>query len=220
MKLFASCVLASCAVFAAQAQVPVQPLDQSLDRDRIRQQRAQAEAEFSGQQKACRAKFAVNDCMQQATRARNDTLADLRRQEIVLDDAERHRKAAERQHEIDERTAARNAEEAQRRRAEALEQQKGREQRAAGKTEHRAAQEAQRAQRPPRVKTAPGPSGPQGHPRAVQEPRVHGPTPEEAARNRAAFEQRIKDAEAHKAEVLRRNAQRGKAPGAALPDPQ
>ncbi|QJW84576.1 hypothetical protein HK414_15520 [Ramlibacter terrae] len=60
---------------------------------------------------------------------------------------------------------------------------------------------------------------PQGKPRAkaaFEGPKVSAG---DAARNQQAFEARRRQAEAHKAEVLERNAKRGKAPAADLPSP-
>ena len=47
----------------------------------------------------------------------------------------------------------------------------------------------------------------------------HGPTADEAAKNRADYDRRIAEAEKHKAEIAARNAKRSKPPAADLPAP-
>jgi colicin import membrane protein len=72
---------------------------------RINAQRERAEAEYAAQEKACYSRFAVNDCIETARKRRRDALADLRRQEVALNDAERRRRAAERLRDIEARQA-------------------------------------------------------------------------------------------------------------------
>ena len=77
----------------------------AAERARIAAERGKAEAAFRVQEKACYGKFAVNDCLSAAKAQRRQVLADLRRQEISLNDAQRKRKAAERLRELDQRSA-------------------------------------------------------------------------------------------------------------------
>ena len=72
------------------------------ERARIRQEREAAERRFAEREKACQLRFAVNDCVHEARQQRRDVLADLRRQDILLNDAERKRKAAEALRKLDE----------------------------------------------------------------------------------------------------------------------
>lgn len=179
----AAVLLVLSAVGAAQAQ------DVDAERRRIRDDRAQVDAAFDAAQQACYRRFAVNDCLDAARRQRNAAVADLRRQEVLLNDTERKRRAAQRLREIDERKAE---------------------------------QPAGRTDRVAQPRPAPVPveeSAPRGKPRA--QAAFEGPKPDagEAARNRQAFEARRRQAEAHKAQVLERNAQRGKPPAPDLPAP-
>jgi hypothetical protein len=203
----------------AAASVHAQAPDEAAERARIRQEREAADQRFSEAEKACRAKFAVNDCITKARRERNATVGELKRQERVLDDAERTRKAAERQKEIDERSSPERQREAAQKRAKALEEQQQREARAAEKAAKRAADQAERERRPPRVKSPNGEPGPQGSPREPQAPKGHVISPAEAAKNKAAYEARVREAEQHKAEVEARNAKRTKPPSPDLPPP-
>jgi len=84
--------------------------DPAAARSRISTERAQVEAGFRVQEKACYGKFAVNDCLKDARARRREAMADLKRQETSLNDADRKRKGAERQRAIEERaTAEKNA---------------------------------------------------------------------------------------------------------------
>jgi len=83
------------------------------ERTRIAQERSRVEAEFAARQKACYGKFAVNDCIEEANAVRREALADLRRQEIALNDQERRRRAAERQRELEDKAAEQSRRQAQ-----------------------------------------------------------------------------------------------------------
>ena len=72
---------------------------------RIDAQRDRAETEFASQERACYARFAVNDCIETARKRRRDAMAELRRQEIAINDAERRRRAAARVRELEARQA-------------------------------------------------------------------------------------------------------------------
>lgn len=87
--------------FAAAASAQ----DAGVERERITAERAKVEAAFGEQEKACYGKFSVNDCVDAARGKRRQALADLRRQEIHLNDAQRKRKADERLRELEQRKA-------------------------------------------------------------------------------------------------------------------
>jgi colicin import membrane protein len=207
--------LALLASIAHAQQVP----DEAAERDRLHSERSAADKRLAQAQKACRAKFAVNDCMNDARREYNATVGELKRQERILDDAQRKQRAAARQKEIDERHSPEHQQQEAAKRAKALADQQERDARAAEKAAKRSADEAEHAKRAPPVKTPRGEPGPQGSPRDPHAPVAHGPTPEEAAKNRAEYEQRLQEAEKHKAEVAARNAQRKKPASADLPPP-
>jgi phage-related minor tail protein len=213
MKHFAVLAFALLAACHAHAQ------DDGADRARIRDERAAAEARLAQEEKSCRAKFAVNDCVDKARRAHTATLSALRRHERVLNDADRKRRAAERQKAMDERNSPERQREAADKRAKALADQQGRDARAAEKAAKRAADDAERARRGPHAKTPSGALVPQGSPREPQAPNGHGPTPEQAAKNRADHELRLKEAQRHKADVAARAAQRTKPLAPDLPPP-
>jgi colicin import membrane protein len=216
MKLL-PCLALAVALLAAGGAWAQEP-DLSAQRERLKAERATVEARFAEEQRACRAKFGVTDCMRGITRERNATLADLRRQENALNDAMRLRREERRQREMAEREANKQREEQVRREKAALEY-KDREERAAALEKKRAAEAAR--PRPPVIEKAPkGAPSPQGTPRpSVLPEKSSGPTPEEAVKNRQAYERRLQEAEAHKAEVRARIAKRSKPAASALPPP-
>ena len=145
MKSLLSCLamLACCLPAAAQA-----PQEDADARARIGAQRAQAEARYAQEERACYGKFAVNDCLNEAKVRRRSVLADLRREEIALNDAERKRRGAERLQQLEERNSAQKQQEAVDQRARVLAEQQQREQRAAEKAAERGQAEARRAAEP------------------------------------------------------------------------
>ncbi|HSW20447.1 MAG TPA: hypothetical protein VLJ86_24705, partial [Ramlibacter sp.] len=54
---------------------------------RVEQERARVQARFAGEEKACRARFLVNVCLDEARERSNAELAELRRQDVILGDA-------------------------------------------------------------------------------------------------------------------------------------
>jgi colicin import membrane protein len=208
-------------IAAALALLAFAPAQAADERERIRAERAAVQARHAEQEKACRATFAVTDCVQRVQRERNAALAALRAQERVLNDAERRQRAAERQRDLDERNSPERRQEAEARRRQALIDQQDRADRAAEKARRRAEEDAQKAQRGPRQpKAAGGAPGPQGTPRAPHAPKSHALSAEEAAKNRAAYEERLKKAEAHNQELRERQARRRKPAASDLPIPQ
>jgi hypothetical protein len=227
MKHLAVLLLALSAAFAVHAQAPAdEPAqrdrilqEEAAERARIRSEQAAAEKRLKDAQVACRARFAVTGCTKDATREYNAKLKELRLQEHVLNEADRKRRAAAHQKELDERMSPEHQQEAERKRAASLAEQQDRERRAAEKAAKKQADDEKKAEHPPKVKTPTARHGPQGKPRTPEQPKPHGPTPEEAARNRAAHEARLQAAEKHRVEVQARIAKRTKPAAAPLPEP-
>ena len=108
-------LISFCAFSQATGSSAMPLLDSEGERRRIQAERAREEAQFEKDQAACYARFAVTDCIGQARLRRRAALDQLRRQEIVLNDAERKRKALEQLQRIEEKSSAqRDAEEAAR----------------------------------------------------------------------------------------------------------
>lgn len=196
--------LAALALFAA-CSAHADELDVGKERERIKAERHAAEARFAAEQKACGAKFAVNDCVDAAKRKRREVLADLRRQEISLNDAERKRRAAQRLQEIEESKKGDSAEAAAKR-EEAAQRQRQRDARHAEKAAKQQAREERAAAGSPREKEAGSALGRQ-------------PSASEAAANRREHEERLAQAKDRKQRVEARRAARAKPPASALPVP-
>ena len=176
---------------AATASAPAGPSTEqqqvAAERARIAAERERVEREFEAAQKACYQKFAVTGCIEDARAKRRDVLADLRRQEVALNDAQRRARAAEQMRSLEQRQAEqeRKAQEAQHK---GQEEAAKRERRAAEK-DTKPSQDAEAASR--RAKTP-------HQPQPTQAPDVQA--------NRERYDRRVADAEEHKAQVQRRAA--------------
>lgn len=109
--------------------VPSAPTDSEAERSRIQAERAREAVRYQAEEAACYARFAVSDCLHQARVQRRGVLDKLRQQELVLNDAERKRKALEQLDLIKEKSSAQRMEEEAVRRREAREAQQEREER-------------------------------------------------------------------------------------------
>ncbi|GAC1357838.1 MAG: hypothetical protein NVSMB34_12510 [Variovorax sp.] len=135
--------LLACFVLAA-ALMPVSARTETAaeaERTRIAAERQKADMHFVDREKECYRKFAVNDCLLAARAVRRELLADLRRQELSLNDAERKRRSAERVHSL-ERSAEQRQEESAVQRAEALARRRDKQDELAQRTVDRARSQA------------------------------------------------------------------------------
>lgn len=108
-------------VLAAAAQTGAPPASVAdQERARINAERSSLEAGFAADEAACYDKFLVNNCIGKVNTRRRNAMADLRRQEILLDDQERKLRAAEQIRKIDEKSSAAAQEAAALRRQQAL----------------------------------------------------------------------------------------------------
>lgn len=172
--------------------------DPASEKSRIQAERRRIEAQRASEEAACRTRFAVTDCLEDVRRRWRGPLADLRRQEVALDDAERQRRGAQQRADVEQRQAEAQQEQAQRR-ARVASEQREREERAAAK--------------------AAGPT-PGGSPRppaaAASGPRF---TPQQEAENARARAARVDSAREHKEAVQRRQAERKREAARPLPVP-
>lgn len=88
------------ASFAALAQT-----GSDSARVRISAERSRLETTFALEDTACYKRFLVNNCLDEAKVRHRDALADLRRQEIVLNDEARKAKAAEQLQKIEDKSS-------------------------------------------------------------------------------------------------------------------
>lgn len=204
--------------WVAAASLAQAALGQDVDdaaagqRARIATERSQVEASFRTQEKACYATFAVNDCLSAARAQRREAIADLRRQEISLNDADRKRKGAERQRAIEERPAPGQKPERAEQPAKATTGHREPDARAAQKAADRAQVESSNAasalarQRQAQLK-------------ASEKNAEHIRRAEEAAQNAKRHQELKAQAEEHRASVNKRLAERKKPPAQPLPAP-
>lgn len=99
------CVLGSSSVLA---QIADGGLEVAAEHARIQVERQQIEKRFADEEAGCFQKFAVNDCRDASRARRRVDMADLRRQEISLNDAERKRKGAEQMQRMEQSAAAKD----------------------------------------------------------------------------------------------------------------
>ena len=167
------------------------------ERDRIRLERAQAEAAFNARETECRRRFVVTPCLDAARRARREAMEGLRQQEAVLDEAQRKQRAAQRIEDIRNKVSGDDA-----RRSDA----QGR----SARTQQRL---SEAAARPAPAASAPPPA----HPRTPPAPSNASSAAE--AEHRADYEKRQAAAQQHREAVERRNAERAKTGKPAKPLP-
>ena len=98
-------LVASCGAWAQGGPPP----SLQAERARIDAERVRADQRFAAQEVACQQRFAVTDCVNEARSALRATHADLKRQEVLLNDGERRRKAGEQQRRLDEKLRQREA---------------------------------------------------------------------------------------------------------------
>ena len=94
---------------AAWAQIADGGLEVAAEQARIQAERQQIEKRFAAEEAGCFQKFAVNDCRDASRARRRLEMADLRRQEISLNDAERKRKGAEQLQRMEQSAADKDA---------------------------------------------------------------------------------------------------------------
>lgn len=180
-----------CVPLVLAAAEPTAHVQQKTEKARIAAERQQANQRFEIERRACEQRFAVTPCLEEARGRRREVLDRLAREQAVLDDAQRRQRAADRL--------------------------KGIQDRARQLDERGATPPAARtSQRGGRAASAALPHPPASRP----EPKATL-TPAQAERNRAEHDERLREAEAHREAVARRNADRAakKPPAAPLPVP-
>jgi len=78
------------------AQSPAQEkAANALERSKVAAERARLEAGFQAEEAACKSRFSVNACLQEIRPRRNEAMADLRRQDLLINEADRKARAAD-----------------------------------------------------------------------------------------------------------------------------
>jgi hypothetical protein len=102
-------VLLAVSVVALVAQAAEPSARDVAERQRIASERAAVEAAYAQRRSDCETRFAVTPCIEQARAARRESLGHLRRQEGLLDEAQRKQRAAERMAAIRQKVSAEEA---------------------------------------------------------------------------------------------------------------
>lgn len=128
------------------------------ERTRIGRERQAEETRFAAQEANCYQRFAVNDCLREVRVRRRAALEELRRQEVLLNDAERQSQAADQIRRLEEKHSPQARREEDERRATAREDLRQRLERAETKQSERAAYQGQgtRARPPAAPASVPG----------------------------------------------------------------
>lgn len=112
-KLIISVLLAVSFSVLAQAS-------NDAERLRISTERSALEAGFSREDTACYKRFLVNSCLDEVKIRRREALADLRRQEISINDQERKAKGAQQIQKTEDKASPEKQQEASNKRAQAI----------------------------------------------------------------------------------------------------
>lgn len=86
----------------------------------LSQERSRLEAGFATEDAACHKRFAVNNCLEKVDVKRRAAMAQLRRQEILLNDEERKNRAEAQRRKTEEKSSAESLQQAARQRAVAV----------------------------------------------------------------------------------------------------
>ena len=121
-QFFIAFSLATLSVFAGAQTAPsvTQSDTMAMARAKISAERVRLEADFLAQDAACYKNFFVNSCLAGINSRRREAMADLRRQEISLNDEERRIRGAEQIRKTEEKSSLENQQQAADRRATAL----------------------------------------------------------------------------------------------------
>lgn len=190
---------------ASSEEAPQVPSAAELAQRQIDAQRAKVEAIYDQDRAVCYQRFWVNSCVREAKARRRVLMEDLRRQEIVLNDALRRERGGEQQLRIDERFSEEAIEQARQRREQALEETRSRQ------------EQAEQKQRERETMTAPEPRTPSGS---------NLPTEADKSTAREAFDEKQRAAAETKARVDKALADKAAkpivpgAPPTALPTPR
>lgn len=93
MKILLGLLWIGASALAQQADTEKQA--DSLERSRIKMERAAIESSFEQQEAGCYQRFAVNNCISSARKVKHDALGDLRRQEISMNVTQARARAAD-----------------------------------------------------------------------------------------------------------------------------
>lgn len=185
--------------------------NETAERARIAQNRADAEAAYVTEKKACYQRFAVSCCLAQARDLRSSSLADLKRQEVSLNDMQRKRSGVEQLQRSEDKTSPEQQQTVSERRGQALVVNERRKERLEQQSADRQAI-AQAAQ--PRQKDVKGKKTQTDSKAAARQAKIA-----RAAQNKARYETRLREAQARRDALAQRQKNQAEAPSQASSQP-
>ena len=204
-------ILFVCAITVQAQDSVVQGLDVTSERDRIKAERAQMEAEYSNSLRACYQKIHVNNCKDEAFRIRLQKTHDLRAQERVLNDQERKKRSAAALQSIEDKNSLDSQTDSTERRARSSQQHLDKLESNLEKNQERLDKEAREAEN--LEKNA------RREKDLAERQRAHAEKLEAARVEREKYLQKLQSSQEHREQVERNRVQRG-LPGAAPLPPQ
>ena len=122
-RFFMAFFLAVLTGLASAQTAPIDSVPRDIDAERAKNsaERARLEIGFQTEDAACHEKFAVNSCLEKVNSRRRAVMADLRRDEILLNDEERKISGARQIRKSEDKAAPEKRQEATDRRANAAE---------------------------------------------------------------------------------------------------
>jgi colicin import membrane protein len=208
-SIIISALVLCCATAQAQQTVDPGQSPVQVERARIASERAAVDARYLAEEKACYKKFSVNDCLNDARGRQRESLADLRRQDLSLNDAERKRRAADEMRRLEEKASPQKQDEAAERRARSLSDQRVRDDKVAKKEDTAAENEANAKSR---IKAQLDKQKDVADKAAARASKA-ALAPQEAAKR----DQKVKDAQEHRERVEKNRKERTKPLGNPLP---
>ena len=199
-------------LMALTGTVSAQPqASNDAERLRISNERVVREAAFSREDSACYQKFLVSSCLDEVKLRRQDVLADLRRQEILLNDQERKDKGAAQVKKREDKDSPDKQQQSADKRAEALKDFDERmvrdQQKIAGRVGSEANEKTKLQERASRIKSA-------------QDKQVSRATQQAAASEEVKkYQQRIEKSQERQAKLAKEKANQPKPSANPLPIP-
>ena len=195
----------------AQSVASIGNTDMAAERSRLTAERATVDKKFEEERVACFKKFSVESCLEDSRSSKREALDNIKRQEAIINDAERKRRGAAALDRLDDKAAPQRAQEAAEQRDMALKARADREQRSSDHTTGRAAavvdESAKREQFENKQKEH------AEHLAKTVKSRAEAPVEQQQ------FDDKAQKAQAHRADIERRNAERTKPRSASLPPP-
>lgn len=195
-------------------EIPEVPVSSRIDSERakIAAERSRLEADFLAEDYACYQRFAVNSCLGKVNARRRQAVADLRRQEILLNDEERQTSGLDQLRRTEEKSSPGKLQEAGEQRAKSAEDYQSRLNREKIKQQERAAA--------PAAEAAAQKANAEKQVNQQKDHQLRADKQAAAAAEKAQYDARQKEAEARRAQHESELRSRPKSTAKTLPLPE